>query len=99
LSELAAILGLSTPQATPQVATQVAKVLAAADEPQPREALQQATGILDREHFRNAYLEPLLAAGWLERTIPEKPTSPNQRYRLTEKGRAWLATLPTEKKK
>ncbi len=94
LSELATILGLSTPQATPQVATQVAKALAAADETQAREALQQAAGILDREHFRNAYLEPLLVAGWLERTLPDKPTSPNQRYRLTEKGRAWLATLP-----
>lgn len=94
LSELGTILGLSTPQATPQVATQVAKALAAADATVPREALQQAAGILDREHFRNAYLEPLLAAGWLERTIPDKPTSPNQRYRLTEKGRAWLATMP-----
>lgn len=102
LSELATILGLSTPQATPQVATQVAtqvaKVLTAADGPEPREVLQQAAGILDREHFRNAYLEPLLAAGWLERTLPAKPTSPNQRYRLTEKGRTWLATRPTEPK-
>ncbi|MBI2518562.1 MAG: DUF4062 domain-containing protein [Opitutae bacterium] len=94
LVELGTTLGLSTPQATPQVATQVAKALAAAAATGPREALQQAAGILDREHFRNAYLEPLLAAGWLERTIPDKPTSPNQRYRLTEKGRAWLAAMP-----
>jgi ATP-dependent DNA helicase RecG len=65
-------------------------VLARAEEPQPRDALQEAAGITDREHFRKTYLEPLLSAGWLERTIPEKPTSPNQRYRLTAKGRAWL---------
>ena len=30
---------------------------------------------------------------FLERTIPEKPTSPLQKYRLTDKGRAVL-TIP-----
>jgi ATP-dependent DNA helicase RecG len=45
-----------------------------------------------REHFRKAYIEPLVAAGWLERTIPNKPTSRLQKYRLTAKGRAWLAS-------
>jgi len=27
-----------------------------------------------------------LAAGWLEMTIPDKPTSSKQRYRVTEAG-------------
>jgi len=45
----------------------------------------------DREHFRKTYLDPLITAGWLERTIPDKPTSRLQKYRLTDKGRAWLA--------
>ena len=44
----------------------------------------------DRKHFRKTYLEPLLSAGWLERTIPAKPNSRLQKYRLTKKGRAWL---------
>jgi ATP-dependent DNA helicase RecG len=58
-------------------------------QPQPlsRGDLQLAVAIKDREHFRNAYLEPLLADGIIERTIPDKPTSQNQKYRLTEKGR------------
>jgi ATP-dependent DNA helicase RecG len=90
LSELAAALGLPTPQATPQAAVQAAKVLRAADKAQTRDALQQAAAINDREHFRKAYLEPLLVVKWLERTIPDKPTSPLQQYRLTEAGRAWL---------
>jgi hypothetical protein len=33
-----------------------------------------------------------MEADLIEMTIPDKPTSGNQRYRLTAKGRAWLAT-------
>jgi len=92
LRQLAEALGIPTAQATAQAAAQVAKVLSAAGAAagQTRDDLQSAIGIAHREHFRKAYLEPLLDAGWLERTIPDKPTSPNQRYRLTAKGRAWL---------
>jgi hypothetical protein len=28
------------------------------------------------------YIEPLERIGWLEKTVPGKPTSPHQRYRL-----------------
>jgi ATP-dependent DNA helicase RecG len=98
LAVLAGVLGLSTPQATPQAAQQVAALLRAAqDDAQPRETLQTASGLADREHFRQAYLEPLLNAGWLERTLPEKRTSPHQRYRLAAAARTWLHayTLPS----
>jgi predicted HTH transcriptional regulator len=96
LTELASALGLSTPQATPQVTAQVTKVLLAADAElgRSRDELQRAIEMSDREHFRKTYLEPLLTAGWLERTLPDKPTSPHQRYRLTEKGRSWLSETP-----
>lgn len=96
LSDLAAAFGLPAAQAT----AQVAKVLAAAEgiTGRSRDDLQAVAGITHREHFRKAYLEPLVAAGWLERTIPDKPTSPNQKYRLTAKGRAWLGTTKEETK-
>ena len=58
----------------------------AAGTPETRIDLQAATGLTDRVHFRKAYLEPLLAAGWLEMTIPEKPRSSKQRYHITEIG-------------
>ncbi len=45
----------------------------------------------DREHFRKTYLEPLLAAGWIERTIPDKPQSPKQRYYLTGEGKKHIS--------
>jgi hypothetical protein len=40
----------------------------------------------DREHFRKGHLEPLLASGLLEMTIPDKPRSSLQRYRTTAAG-------------
>ena len=33
-----------------------------------------------------AYLAPLVTRGWLEMTIPEKPRSPLQRYKVTAAG-------------
>jgi predicted HTH transcriptional regulator len=93
LSELAKVLGVPTPQATPQVAKLAATLLRAATEPESRDTLQASVGLEDREHFRKTYLEPMLTAAWLERTIPDKPTSPKQRYRLTAKGRIWLESV------
>jgi hypothetical protein len=75
--------GKPTPQVTPQV---LAALTAARTEAKTREELQEASGIKDREHFRKTYLEPMLESGWSERTIPEKPRSRMQKYRLTPAG-------------
>lgn len=80
-----------TPQVTPHVTPQVRALLRAARRASRRDELQAAAGIRDREHFRLAYLEMLLKAGLLERTIPDKPRSRNQRYRLTRAGARLLA--------
>ena len=44
-------------------------------------------GLKHLKTFRTNYLQPLLDAGWLEMTVPDKPRSSKQKYRLTEKGR------------
>jgi DNA-binding PadR family transcriptional regulator len=49
-------------------------------------------GLRDDDHVRTAYIVPALASGLIEMTRPDKPNSRLQKYRLTEKGRAWLAT-------
>lgn len=93
-SELGAKSRLGRDQVPPQDTPQVRALLGAiVDVPRSREVLQEAVGIKDREHFRKAYREPLLTAAWIKRTIPDKPTSRLQKYRLTEKGRGLLEQL------
>jgi ATP-dependent DNA helicase RecG len=36
-----------------------------------------------REHFRSAILKPMIEKGLLELTIPDKPKSPNQKYKTS----------------
>jgi hypothetical protein len=50
--------------------------------PTSKRELQLAVGIKDEKNFREAHLRPALEARLLERTIPEKPQSSKQRYRL-----------------
>ena len=81
----------ATPQVTPQATPQVVAVLTAALTPKERQELQDAVGLKDREHFRKTYLEPLVAAGWLEMSLPDKPTSPRQKYTTSAAGKQVLA--------
>jgi ATP-dependent DNA helicase RecG len=57
---------------------------------QPMTVLLEVTGRSDRTKFRNQVLGPLLAEGLLELTIPDKPRSSKQRYRLTASGSEFL---------
>jgi ATP-dependent DNA helicase RecG len=42
---------------------------------------------------RKKYLDPLLKIGWIEMEFPDKKTSPNQRYRITESGKRLLKMI------
>ena len=77
-------------QVTPQVTPQVRKLLSVITSDMDREALQKAVGLQARKNFRLLYLAPALESGLIEMTIPDKPTSRLQKYRLTDKGRRVL---------
>ncbi len=49
-------------------------------EPKSRKEIQEFLGIKDRRYFANNILKPLIKGDLLKLTIPEKPTSPNQKY-------------------
>jgi ATP-dependent DNA helicase RecG len=58
--------------------------------PQKRADIQKVTKISHQPTFRTNYLDPLLDAGLLARTIPDKPTSRLQKYTTTPAGKALL---------
>lgn len=53
--------------------------------------IQRRLQLRHRPTFRQNYLHAALEAGYIERTIPDKPNSRLQKYRLTAQGCAWLA--------
>jgi len=69
-----------TPQATPQAEERVSLLLEYCKEPKTRMEMQAFLGIKDREYFRLTLLKPLVENGQLMLTIPDKPSSPKQKY-------------------
>jgi hypothetical protein len=55
-----------------------------------RSEAQIALNLKGQANFRDRYLNPALNLQLIEMTIPDKPQSRLQKYRLTEKGKAWL---------
>ena len=60
------------------------KLVDACAEPKTREELMEYLGLVNRDHFRKAYLKPLLESGKIKMTLPDKPRSKNQKYIKTE---------------
>lgn len=50
----------------------------------------EVLGLSHKRNFRERYLNPALGMEYVERTIPNKPNSSKQKYRLTEKGGQYL---------
>ncbi|MCB0737570.1 MAG: transcriptional regulator [Bacteroidetes bacterium] len=52
-----------------------------------RNELMEVLDLRNRANFATQYLEPALQQKLIKMTLPDKPTSPNQQYQLTPKGR------------
>jgi len=85
-------------EVTREVTREVRSLLNVCRGSMTRRELQNALALKAEENFRMLYLTPALESGLIEMTIPDKPRSSKQQYRITEKGRRFLAERATEPK-
>ncbi len=80
-------------QVAEQVTEQVRRLLfCLQDGPLGGRGAMKCIGLNHRPTFIYDYLQPAIRAGFVEMTQPDSPKSPTQKYRLTAKGNALLAT-------
>ncbi|MDO9576829.1 MAG: hypothetical protein Q7J16_03010 [Candidatus Cloacimonadales bacterium] len=65
----------------------------------PTVKLMKIVGRSNRTKFRDQVINPLIEEQLIEMTIPDKPRSKNQKYRLTEKGKRVLRDFDNAVKK
>ena len=92
-------VGAQSPTQSPtQSPDPVARLLVALQQGEASSgSLRRELGIKHRPTFRENYLHPTLQAGFIERTIPDKPSSRLQRYRLTRAGIEHLQKIEEDK--
>lgn len=86
-----------TMQDTMQVTMQVEQLIGVMHDRHSRDDLQDKLNINNRDYFRKAYINEALKLELIEMTIPDKPNSKNQKYRLTAKGKALQEQLKKKK--
>jgi ATP-dependent DNA helicase RecG len=69
---------------------QVAPLIKQCTEPTSVSELMALYGFTNRTKFRKAYIAPLVASGVLAMIQPDSPTSPTQKYYLTDFGKKLL---------
>lgn len=80
----------ATGEVAGEVAGEVRRLLSVITGEMKRQEIQSRLDLKHEDHFRAVYLRPALDAGYVEMTIPDKPRSSKQKYRLTAKGKAAL---------
>jgi hypothetical protein len=77
------------PEVTPEVTPEVKKMLSIMKGEMARSEIMSALGLTDEKHFREHYQKVCIRLGLIEMTIPDKPRSSKQKYRLTGKGKQY----------
>ena len=67
---------------------EVAKLFIALQEPKSMSELKELYRWSNTTKFKAKYVSPLIEAQFVDMTLPNKPTSPNQKYYLTDLGKA-----------
>lgn len=77
---------------------QVRELVRVLDRDRSRVQILQSLGLRNRSNLVVNYLRPALDAGLVEMTIPDKPTSGRQKYRLTAMGRELRRALEEDER-
>jgi ATP-dependent DNA helicase RecG len=86
------------PEVTPEVTPEVERMLAAITGEMTRGEIQKKLSLKDEKHFREYYQQVAVKLGLIEMTIPDKPRSRLQKYRLTATGEKLLKELKKGKR-
>ncbi len=86
-----------TEQVAGEVTGEVQKFLKILHTPMSRSEAQIVLNLKGQANFRERYLNPALDLELVEMTIPDKPRSNEQKYRLTDKGKKWVEQNQTGK--
>lgn len=82
------LAAIETPQVTPVVNPQVKELIKILDGEMSLTEILQVLKLKDRKSLRERYIVPAIKQQLVEMTIPDKPNSRLQKYRLTAKGRS-----------
>ena len=75
------------PKFAPEIPPEVVKLLCVLEGEMTRAEIMEVMGLKDEKHFREKYQQIALGLGVIEMTIPDKPRSSKQKYRLSEVGK------------
>jgi hypothetical protein len=71
----------------PEVTPEVERLIKVLNGEMGRSEIQELLSLSDEKHFRENYQQKAIGYGLIEMTIPDKPRSSHQKYRLTVLGK------------
>ncbi|WP_407354728.1 Fic family protein [Methanolobus sp. WCC5] len=79
-----------------EITPEVLRMIQIITEEMSRIDIMTALGLKDEKHFRENYQQIGIATGVIEMTVPDKPKSSKQKYRLTNAGKNLLKGVKYE---
>ncbi len=80
-----------------RISSTIRDVLNYCQEPKSKDEIFEKIGLYKNTKNYNHHIKPLIEVGWLNLTLPNKPTSKNQQYYTTELGKKLLTILTEER--
>jgi len=75
----------------------IERILTFCQDPKSRDEIFEELGLYKNTKNHNHHIKPLIEVGWLNLTLPNKPTSKNQQYYTTELGKKLLDLISIDR--